>query len=117
MYDVIEVGDDYGLPNTVIITEVAVKILGKSVAPLTESTYRLLLNRVRPDSLESIVTQESCFGCRERLDHVYVAEEGITRLPCLHVLHVDCLVQLLQVNHKLVCPISVVTHCLFLVSH
>nr|XP_011465277.1 PREDICTED: uncharacterized protein LOC101301684 isoform X2 [Fragaria vesca subsp. vesca] len=106
MYDVIEVGDDYGLPITVIITEVAVKVLGKSVAPPTKSTYRLLLNRVRPDSLESTVTQESCFGCRERLDHVYDAEEGITRLPaCLHVLHVDCLVQLLQVNRKLVCPI------------
>ncbi|KAK9946673.1 hypothetical protein M0R45_012123 [Rubus argutus] len=62
------------------------------------------LEKVRllePDSLEMLGLESSCAICKE----AYAEKKGIaiTRLPCLHYYHQDCIVQWLKINH--VCPI------------
>ncbi|KAM5572268.1 hypothetical protein ABKV19_012365 [Rosa sericea] len=66
------------------------------------------LERVRFDSLETNIRHMPCAICKERLDH-FAVEEGtdqqlmITRLPCSHLYHVDCIAQWLESNH--LCPL------------
>ncbi|XP_062017937.1 uncharacterized protein LOC133734323 [Rosa rugosa] len=103
IHDVIQVANP-GFPIDVTIYDVTVDVLGKSeVVPPTISVFHIV-EQVGLDSLEATIRQKPCAICRESLDHVYDAEEGIIRLPCLHLFHADCLIQCLN-DHVHVCPL------------
>ncbi|PRQ16906.1 putative aminoacyltransferase, E1 ubiquitin-activating enzyme [Rosa chinensis] len=72
--------------------------------PATKSSIEGL-EKVRLESLEATVRLTHCVICKEGLDHFDDdVEEGlVTRLPCSHLYHGDCIVQWLETSN--LCPL------------
>ncbi|KAK9941399.1 hypothetical protein M0R45_018002 [Rubus argutus] len=103
IYDEAQVADP-ALPIDVTMVNVTVWVLGKPPTKSSSASSSIAgLENVRLDCLESCIRQEPCAICEESLDHIYDAQEGFTRLPCLHIFHRDCLVQRLEIRQE--CPV------------
>lgn len=104
IYDEAQVADP-ALPIDVTMVNVTVWVLGKPPSKSKSSSSSVVggLENVRRDCLESCIRQQPCAICQESLDHIYDAQEGFTRLPCLHIFHRDCLVQCLEMSPE--CPV------------
>lgn len=93
-----------------VITE-SMEAYGAELIPATKSFIEDLKKARLVDSLEleAVITQTpSCAICLDRLDHLDDDDDDqqpmrVTRLPCSHSYHEDCIVHWLEINH--VCPL------------
>lgn len=91
-----------------VITE-SMEAYEAELIPATKSSIEDLKKARLVDSLEleAVITQTpSCAICLDRLDHLDDDDQQpmrVTRLPCSHSYHEDCIVHWLEINH--VCPL------------
>ncbi|KAK9944889.1 hypothetical protein M0R45_010433 [Rubus argutus] len=115
IFQAVELADIPGVPVTSIISDATIPYYGddqtrvdrvtrerqqpKCIIPATKSSIERL-EKVRLENLEATIRSTPCVICKEGLDRFDDGVEEdqlmITRLPCLHIFHGDCIVKWLE---------------------